>query len=91
MYYRLVSLQYPLVYDCRCCPDPKTRYKDDCKRHLFLETEESHKEKEDAGHDAPKSALGKVLHDLRVALVFYIHPHEYKGAGEWHNPDEARS
>jgi len=58
---------------------------------MLPEAEECNKEEENTGENSPESAFGEILHDVRIAFVFQIHPHEDEGAGQRHDADQTGS
>ena len=58
---------------------------------MLPEAEERNKEEKNAGENSPEGAFGEILHDVRIAFVFQIHPHEDEGAGQGHDADQTGS
>ena len=76
---------------CREEPDAKARKKHNGQGEVFLEAKVRDKKKEDARHDPPQRAFGETLHDPGIAFVLDVNPHQDKGSGERHDPDQPRS
>ena len=80
--------QRPLVNHGRQEPGRKARTENDRQGKSFFKAKEGDKEEQDAGQHTPESPFGKTRHDVRVALVFQIHPGQNQGPGQRYDADQ---
>lgn len=57
---------------------------------MFPETKQGRNIENDAWKNAPESAFCEALHNVRVSIVFDVHPNKHEDTGKRHNGDESR-
>ena len=69
-------------------PDRKARAKHNPQRQMPVKTYKSHKEKQDARHNAPQGTFGVLGHRVEIAGIIQAQPDEHNKAGQRHHGNQ---
>jgi hypothetical protein len=63
--------------------DTRTMGRESC----FLKQKNTTRKKRMLGKYSPEGTSGRILHNVRITVVFQMHPHKHEVAGKRHDVD----